>query len=261
MGFLPDLEPHLDLAVPSARVYADAIEFTAGRWDAFMSRIQSESAWDVDMVDAGRLFVGLGAVDLGLRLFALDWIAGGVSRPSETPLWAEENGVGRILRSRLAVTGFSRGQLAARLGVSATTVDNWLDGRYWPDRKYLDSLALEFAGGDPDVAGPLAAEICRQFALAKLCHVLSENVGREHVLSAVDAVFRFARHLSEHVAPKFLSVRVSPCGRASVASHGQRVSSCPATSSGSLLPDTPMVGGGTSSSWRPFPGRWPSAWP
>ena len=210
MGFVPDIEPHLDLTVPSSRVYSDSIEFAAGRWDAFMSRIQSESAWDVDMVDAGRLFVGLGAADLGLRLFALDWITGLGDRTSETPLWAEENGVGRILRSRLADTGFSREQLAGRLGVSATTVDNWLDGRNWPGREYVDSLALEFADGDPDVAGPLAAELRRQFALAKLCHVLSENVGREHVLSAVDAVFRFARHLSEHVAPKFLSEESRP---------------------------------------------------
>ena len=210
MGFVPDLEPHLPLEVSSARVYADSIKFTAQRWDAFMSRIQSESAWDVDMLDAERLFVGLAAVDLGLRLFALDWITGAGARPSETSLWAEENGIGKILRSRLSDTGLSRGQLAARLKVSEITVDNWLDGRNWPGREYVDSLAREFTGGDPDLAVPLAAELRRLFALARLCHVASEKVGRDHAISAVDAVSMFARDLSEHVTPRFVSDEERP---------------------------------------------------
>ena len=52
MGFVPDLEPHLPLEVSSAQVYADSLEFAAKRWDAFMSLLQSESSWDVDMAAA-----------------------------------------------------------------------------------------------------------------------------------------------------------------------------------------------------------------
>ena len=210
MGFVPDLEPHLPLAVPSAQVYADSIELAAQRWDAFMSRIQSESAWDVDVEDAGRLFVNLAAVDLALRLFALNWIAGVETDLPDVPLWAEENGIGKILRSRLSDAGLTRSQLAARLGVSGTTVDNWLDGRNWPGREHVDSLAMEFAGEDPEVAGPLAAELRRQFALAKLCHGVAMTVGHEHVGVVVEAVAGLARDLSRHVGPRFLSAEERP---------------------------------------------------
>ena len=205
MGFVPELEPHLPMQASSAQVYGDVVELAARRWDAFMSTIQSEGSWDVDIVAAGRCFVGLAAVDLALRLCGLNWMTGMNVRLDEIPLWAEENGIGKILRSRLSDTGFSRGQLAGRLGVSPTTVDNWLDGRIWPGREYLDSLAREFAGGDPDLAGPMAAELRRQFALAKLCHLLAEQLGWDYVFSAVDAVSRFARDLSEQVATRFAS--------------------------------------------------------
>ena len=81
MGFVPDLSPHLPLQVPSAKVYADSSESAASRWGAFMSEIQSASSWDVDMVTAGRCFVGLAAVDLALRLCALNLISGFDVRP------------------------------------------------------------------------------------------------------------------------------------------------------------------------------------
>ena len=207
MEFVPDLEPHLPLAVPSAQVYADSIEFAAQRWDAFMSRIQSESVWDVDTVDAGRLFVNLAAVDLGLRLFALNWVAGVDTGLAGVPLWAEENGIGKILRSRLQDTGLSRDQFAGRVRVSPTTMDNWLDGRNWPGRQYFDALALEFAGGDPERAPIVAAELRRQFALARLCHGVAMTVGHEHVSVVVEAIAGLARDLSRHVGPRFLSER------------------------------------------------------
>ena len=205
MGFVPDLEPHLPLEVPSARVYADAIEFAARQWDSFMSTIQSEGTWDVEAEDAGHLFVNLAAVDLGLRLFALNWMAGMDTDLSEVPLWAEENGIGKVLRSRLQETGLNRGQFAGRVGVSPTTMDNWLDGRNWPGREYVDVLAREFADGDPDRAGYVAAELRRQFALAKLCHSVAEVVGQEHVIAVVDAISGLARDLREHVVHRFLS--------------------------------------------------------
>ena len=114
------------------------------------------------------------------------------------------------LRSRLSDAGLTRSQLAARLGVSETTVDNWLDGRNWPGREHVDFLVLEFSGGDPEVAGPLAAELRRQFALAKLCHGVAMAVGHEHVGVVVEAVAGLARDLSKHVGPRFFSAEERP---------------------------------------------------
>ena len=202
MGFVPDLEPHLPMQVSSAQAYGDVVQLACRRWDAFMSTIQSEGSWDVDMAAAARCFVGLAAVDLGLRLCGLNWLTGMNVRLDEIPLWAEENGIGKILRSRLSEAGLTRDQLAARLEVWDTTVDNWLDGRNWPSREYVDPLAREFAVGDPELAVPLATELRRRFALAKLCHLLSEHLGWDYVYSAVDAVSSFARDLSEQVATR-----------------------------------------------------------
>lgn len=136
------------------------------------------------MAAAARSFVGLAAVDLGLRLWGLNYLTGMNVRLDEMLLWAEENGIGKILRSRLADTGLNRGQLAARLEVSETTVDNWLDGRNWPGREYVDTLGRELAGGDADRAGPLAAQLRRQFVLATLCHLLVEHLEWDYVYSA-----------------------------------------------------------------------------
>ena len=198
MGFVPDLGPHLTLEVPpSARVYADSLHSAASFWDAFMSRIQSASSWDVDRVTAGRCFLGLASVDLALRLCALNWTAAFDVQLPGVPLWTEENGIGKILRKHTQGAGLTRVQLAARVGVTETSVDNWLDGRNWPDRSYIDSLAQEFAGGDPDRSGSLAAELRRQFALARLCDLLSELVGRDQVVSAVEAVSGIAQGLTE----------------------------------------------------------------
>ena len=59
-----------------------------------MSRIQSESSWDVEVSAAGDCFLRLAAVDLAVRLFALSRITGIEVRLPGTLLWAEENGIG-----------------------------------------------------------------------------------------------------------------------------------------------------------------------
>ena len=259
MGFVPELEPHLPLKVPSARVYADSIEFAASRWDAFMSRVQSEGSWDVGVVDAGHLFVNLAAVDLSLRLCAIKWIAGVDTDIPEIPLWAEDNAVGKILRSRLQETGLTREQFAGRVGVTPTTMDNWLDGRNWPGREYVDALALEFADGDPDRAGPVAAELRRQFALAKLCHVVAQTVGQEHVISVVGAISGLARDLAKHVGPTFVPEKDHPAIAPALLMAGSEfpfLLPC----SGFWRADTRTACGGTSSLPQPRPGSSLSAW-
>ena len=205
LGIVPGLPTSLPSKVPSARVYGDSMAFAARSWDSFMSVIQSESSWDVDMKSAGQCFLRLAAVDVSIRLFALSWIAGIEMRLSGIPLWAEENGIGRVLRVRLAESGLTRDQLAARIEVSPTSVDNWLDGRNWPNDQYVEPLARVLAGGDEAASRPLAMELRRQFSLARLCEVLSGAVGRDLVISAVGAVSRLASALSESVGPRIVS--------------------------------------------------------
>ena len=61
MGFVPDLGPDLTIeAPPSARVYADSIQSAAAFWDAFMSRIQNASSWEVDRVTGRPVLPGTG---------------------------------------------------------------------------------------------------------------------------------------------------------------------------------------------------------
>ena len=201
LAILPELGTFLPLRVSSARVYGDSLEFAARRWDDFMSRIQSESSWNVDMSDAGACFLRLAAVDVAVRLFALNRIAGIESPVPGTPLWAEQNGIGKILRHQLAESGLTRDHLAARIEVSPTSVDNWLDGRNPPADRYVEPLARELAWGDEAVSGPLARELRRQFTLARLCDVLSCAVGRDQVISAVGAVSRLAGALFESAGP------------------------------------------------------------
>ena len=88
---------------------------TGGTLSCPGSRARGRGTWDVDMLSAGRCFAGLAAVDLGLRLCGLNWLTGMNVRLPEIPLWAEENGIGKILRFRLSDAELTREQLAARL--------------------------------------------------------------------------------------------------------------------------------------------------
>ena len=175
-----------------------------------MSRIQSQNSWDVDKVSAYRCFLGLVTVDLALRLLALKWMTNFDVYTADTPEWSEENGIGKILRSLLSNAELTRDQLAARLGVSDTTVDNWLDGRHWPGREYVPALAKELALSDTWPVSSIESQLRRKFALGKICHFLSDAVGREYVLSAIDAVSRFARDLVTHVGPRFVPEKDRP---------------------------------------------------
>ena len=204
-GIAPEICGPLPLRVPSARVYADSMEFAARKWDNFMSLIQSGSSWDVETRTAGQCFLHLAVVDLSVRLLALNWMAGIDVRLPSTPTWAEENAIGRALRARLAESGLTRDQLAARIEVSPTSVDNWLDGRHWPDDQYVESMARELADGTGPAASALAKELHRQFTLAKLCEVLSNAVDRDVVISAVDTVSRLVATLIDSVGPRVVS--------------------------------------------------------
>ena len=201
-GIAPELPSHLPLKVSSARFYGDSMEFAAQRWDNLMSRIQSRSSWDIDIGAAGECFLRLVAVDISVRIFAIGQMADIKVSPPSAPLWSEENGIGKILRFQLTKSGLTRDQLAAWMEVSATSVDNWLDGRNPPDDRYVDPLAKALARGDETRTRRLARELIRQFTLAKLCDVLVTAVGREAVVSSVESACCFATALSEVAGAK-----------------------------------------------------------
>ena len=197
----PQLPASLPFGVSSARIYGDSMEFASRRWDNFMSQIQSQSSWDIDIRAVGECFLRLAAVDLSVRLFALCRMSD-IEVPPQAPLWSKENGIGNILRSRLAESGLTRNQLTGWMKVSTTSVDNWLDGRNPPDDRYVEPLARAFARGDEARARRVARELRRQLTLAKLCEVLAGAVGRDEVVSAAETVCRLAEALSESSGPR-----------------------------------------------------------
>jgi hypothetical protein len=96
----------------------------------------------------GWLFNVDGAILDTPRLCRLNWITGFDVLLIETRLWAEENGIGRILGARLSDAGLTREQLAAKLEVSDTTMGKLAGWAVLPWRPVRPLLALEFAGED-----------------------------------------------------------------------------------------------------------------
>ena len=145
-------------------------------------------------------FLRLVAVDLAVRLFALNRLTGFPLPNPELPLWAQENGGGRVLRRYLHQSGLTRPTLAARLGASYTTIDNWLDGKNWPSHDYVTGLAQELApsGIEPD-AKQFERQLRRELAFARLADLLAACTGRDAVAETLTAAMRFARMLSESI--------------------------------------------------------------
>ena len=63
-----------------------------------MAIIQSRGATVVDVGTVAERFLRLVAVDLAVRMFALNRLTGFPLPDPELPLWAQDNGGGRILR-------------------------------------------------------------------------------------------------------------------------------------------------------------------
>ncbi len=143
-------------------------------------------------------FLRLLIVDLSLRVFALLRLSGLKPPRPHTPLWAEENGGGKLLRLLTENAGLSRHQLAARLGLSYTSVDNWLDGKHRPGPKNLEALAGELSGAG--IKSPqLAATLKRHFTFAHIADLLVPWIGRRQVLDLGTALSRFIYRITEDV--------------------------------------------------------------
>lgn len=134
LGIVPESLDALPGDVPMPTAVGMAIGLAGERWDHLMADIQSRSIPVSDWGMVGESFLRLAVVDLALRIFALARLDCGTELPEpETPLWAQENGGGKILRNLTHRAGLTRYQLAAHLGMNSTSsVDNWLDGKTIP---------------------------------------------------------------------------------------------------------------------------------
>ena len=167
-GIVPQYVDALPDGVSTAKAVGMAVGLVCERWDHLMSIIRSRGTALVDVGAVAACFIRLVAVDLSLRLFALTRLSGVPLPHSEPPLWAQNNGGGRVLRSHLRQAGLSRNQLAGRLGASYTSVDNWLDGKHMPNRAYVAALARELSPSRDELAiREFQQELNRQLTFAQ----------------------------------------------------------------------------------------------
>ena len=173
-----------------------ALEHAALRWDHVLATLQSRSGTIVDAVveSALRLMV----VDLSVRAFAAYRLAGLAPPLAGTPVWALENGGGRLLRRLTAEAGMTREDLAERVGVSDQSVDNWFDGKHRPTRANMNALSRALAGSG--CVDKTMREIGLCFALADMACMIAESVGRARVVSLATAGVSFVRTVMDDVA-------------------------------------------------------------
>ena len=93
---VPPLFREYDISMVT--VIGEAVNRAALQWDNLLSTIQSRSGTIDNSALAIEQFLRLAIVDLSLRVFALLRMAGLKPYLQGTPLWAEENGGGRLLR-------------------------------------------------------------------------------------------------------------------------------------------------------------------
>jgi len=177
-----------------------SISRLARKWDQLCARIQSRSARIGDYSQAAKGFCRLIVIDLALRI--VSWLRLDKSECPEptTPIWAEENGAGKMLREFLSETGITREQLAARVGVTRVSIDNWFDGKIRPVPENIEFMVEEFANLIPGTnKNELRQQLQRQFTLAYLVNILAETIGRKAVVELATALYRFIYLISEDI--------------------------------------------------------------
>ena len=197
-GLAPETLEDLPETLPMASVVGMTLMMVCGEWDRLMAQIQACSGQVADVGEAVAQFLRLVVVDAALRLFALVYLDLESLPRSESPAWVLENGTRNILRQRLRAAGLTRDHLAARLGVSPTSVDNWLDGKNRPSPENVAALVRELAsrerGGD---AAALERSLNRQVSLAAMADQMAAGIGRDKLMALTTKLAHFARALSQ----------------------------------------------------------------
>ena len=199
-GIVPVLPGIDECDVTMAQVIGGVIGIAAMQWDELLSDTQSRSAAIEDRGMAVERLLRLIVVELAVRIFALLRLAGLEPPEPGTPRWAQENGGGRLLRRLAENAGLTRAQLAARMEVSYTSVDNWFDGNHRPTAENIAALAHELANPAQGQTAPqLAQEIQRQFTFAHLADLLAPLIGRDKVIELSATLIRFVREITADV--------------------------------------------------------------
>ena len=199
-GIVPEPPLLLQYNASIAVFIAASIARAAVRWDTLLAVIQSSSSAIENRAMAAERLLRLAVVDLSMRAFALARLAELEPPPPGTPLWAQQNGGGRLLRQFTEQAGLTRDQLAARLEVSYTAVDNWLDGKNRPTPRHVAALAKELAGNAKAAeARQMEQTIQRQLTFAHLADLLEPWLGREQITELSAALVRFVWLITEDV--------------------------------------------------------------
>ena len=199
-GIVPEPPVFRQYGASTSSIIAAAITRMAYRWDNLVATMLSHSGRTDDPGPAAVGFLRILTVELALRVFALLRLAELEPDLPETPLWAQENGAGQLLRAFLGQASLTRGQLAEQLEVSETTVDNWLDGIHRPTPEHIAAIAAALADRiDGATALQLEQDIRRQFAFAQLADLLVPLIGRDQALELSAALFRFIRLINQSI--------------------------------------------------------------
>ena len=142
---VPHLFQQKDISMPE--ILAEAIAYAGMRWDRQMARIQSRLilrtiAWQPKGFSVWWLLI------ITQNICATP---GRSAHPPETPMWAEENGGGKLL-SALAKIRPDPGSIGSPSGGMAHNGDNWMDGKNRPTSENVAALAKVLAGRNSETA-------------------------------------------------------------------------------------------------------------
>lgn len=199
-GIVPVPPNFYEYGLSMPRIIGRSIYDAASYWDRLMATIQSRSSAIENHSLATKRILRLVVVDLSLRVFAVARLSGLEPPSPEAPLWSQENGAGKILRQLTEQAGLTRDQLAARLEVSYTAVDNWLDGKNRPTPDNVAALSKVLASATPaNAACQLEQSIQRQLTFAHLADLLEPWIGREQIIEMSAALVRFVGLIADDV--------------------------------------------------------------
>ena len=193
-GIVPVPSAFEEYGISMPNIVAETIARESQRWDKLVATMQSRSAATDDATSALTGFLRIIVVDLAVRVFALMRLNELAPGNAETPLWAQENGGGRYLRALTQKAGLTRDEIACRIGVSNTSVDNWLDGINRPAPENITAIASAVA---ERIAGTSTQHIERDiichFTFTRLTDLIAAQIGREETVALSSALARFVR--------------------------------------------------------------------
>ena len=262
LGIVPDADDRLRGGefrdgLTTADIVGDVIGAACQVWDRLMEHAQNHSAPVADFSGAGRRYLRLATVDVALRMVGFARFARVELPEPNLPLWAQPKGAGETLRGLQRELGVTRDQLAARLEVPPTTLDNWLDSTVIPGRNHVPVLARGLWRRGSVDAEDLGRDLTRQFALARLAETVAAVVGWEAVGEDVRTAFHLARLMQEMDGlsseidglTDFAGLEREPAGYSASSNLVEHVVPLLLLTIGSFAPFAPGL-------LRPLAGRW-----